>query len=330
MTYMTLDGSGLSAFADSPTLRVLTLDNIDGLTDEGAANAAKIPNLDALTLKSGWDREKRKLTSAGIQKVVETRLPAKFEFDKTLIDDGLFRVLVDKGWLYGPSQPVRGRQEKPASAAELKSISIDGSKVTDEGFRAVADCTNLESVFLANTGIGDGTLKQLAACPNLKYLSLEKTKVTAAGLGAIAGLPVEHLAMERCEMTEDSFGAIGKLNKLKELWMSNAKMKPEWLVHLKGLTALKELNLMQAACDNEGAKVLATIESLEQLTLNNTEVGDEGFAALLELPKLRRLLVDGSKVTRETYLKAKKEFPKISFYYYRFDSQPKAASAPKG
>ena len=329
INYTTLDGSGLAAFAGSPTLRVLTLDSIDGLTDVAATNAAKIPHLDSLTLKSGWDRGKRNLTAAGIQKLVETRLPAKFEFDKTLIDDSLFRTLVAKGWLYGPSEPVSGRQEKPASAAEVKSISLDGSKVTDEGFKAVADCTNLESVFLDKTDIGDGALRQLAACPKLRYLALEKTKVTAAGLAAIAGLPIDHLAMQYQEMTEDSFKAIGKMTKLKELWLSHAKMKPEWLVHLKNLPALKELNLMQAACNNEGAKILATIESLEDITLNNTEVGDEGFAALLKLPKLRALRVDSSKVTRETYLKAKKEFPKISFYYYRFDTQPEAPPAPK-
>jgi hypothetical protein len=39
----------------------------------------------------------------------------------------------------------------------------------------------------------------------------------------------------------------------------------------------------------------------------------------VKLPKLRRLYVDGTKVTRGVYQQAKKDHPKLSLYFYRYD-----------
>jgi hypothetical protein len=59
--------------------------------------------------------------------------------------------------------------------------------------------------------------------------------------------------------------------------------------------------------------------SLQNLTLNGTSLGDAGFNELVKMPKLKSLLVDGTKVTKEVYQKAKKDHPKLSLYFYRFD-----------
>jgi hypothetical protein len=249
---------------------------------------------------------------------VDARLPAKFEFDKKLIDDDLLQALVAKGWLYGPTPPG-AKEKKPATLEEVKQIALDGSKVTDKGFQAVLNCTNTQYLFLANTGVTDETLKKLSAFKDLKYLSLEKTKVTAAGLDAVSGLPIQHVAMQGCDLSEDAFKAFGKMTELEELWLSNAKMKAEWLKHVSTLPNLKELNLMQADFDDAAVKFVSTMPNLQSLTLNNTNLGDTGFQELLKLPKLQSLLVDSTKVTKEVYQKAKKEHPNVRLYFYSYD-----------
>jgi hypothetical protein len=314
---MKLNGSAFEAFADSKTLRSVTLELVDGFTDEGARHLAKLPHLDELKVKEGFGE--KKLTAAGIKAIVDARMPARFEFDHKLIDDDLLASLIAKGWLYGPTPPG-ATTPKPATPADVQFITLDGSKVTDKGMELLLNCTNVRSLHLQKTGITDETLKKLPAFKKLDYLSLEQTKVTADGLNAITGLPIKHLAMEGCELSEDCFKAFAKMSALEELWLGEAKMKADWLKHIATLPKLNELNLRNADCDDAAAKHLTSLASLEDLTLNNTKLGDEGFMQLLKLPKLKQLYVDGTMVTREVYQKAKKDHPKIRFYFYRYDS----------
>lgn len=317
LAFFALDGSAFEAFAGAQNLTSLTLDYIDGFTDAGAKHVAKIPNLNELKIGGGFGE--KKLTAAGIKAIVDARLPAKFEFDKKLIDDDLLTALVAKGWLYGPTPPD-SKDKKPATPEEVRHISLSDSSVTDKGFKAVANCTNATSVFLNKTGITDETLKRLAAFRNLDYVALERTKVTATGLDAISGLPLKHVAAEGVELTEDAFKAFGKMKSLEELWLSDAKMKADWLKHISGLPKLKELNLRAADFDDAAAQHMKGLTELQSLTLNDTKLGDAGFQELLKLPKLRSLFVDGTKVTKDVYQKAKKEHPKMSLFYYKYDS----------
>lgn len=317
LAFFTLNGSAFEAFAGSKALTSLTLEYIDGFTDDGARHLSKLPNLNELKIKSGFGD--KGMTAAGLKAIVDVRVPAKFEFDKKLIDDAMLETLVAKGWLYGPTAPG-AKDKKPATPEEVRSINLDDSRVTDKGFAAVLNCTNAESLFLGRTGISDETLRKLAGFKKLKYLALEKTKVTGTGLEALTALPIDHVAMQECELTEAAFQALGKMPELKELWISGAKMKADWLKHLTALPKFKELNLMRTDFNDDAVNHLMKISSLEDLTLNNTGLTDVGFQQLLKLPKLKRLYVDSTKVSKEVYLKAKKDHPKVSFYFYRYDS----------
>jgi hypothetical protein len=317
LTGMTLTGSTFEAFAGSRTLRSVILESVNGFTDDGARHLARLPNLDELKINDRSFGE-AKLTAAGIKAIVDARLPAKFEFDTRLIDDDLLEALVGKGWLYGPT-PAGAREKRPATPAEVRYIGLGDSKVTDRGVRAVLNCTNATGVSLGQTGVTDETLRKLAAFTKLEYLTLDRTKVTAAGLDAISGLPIRRLGMAGCELTEGSFKALGKMAALEELRLTDAKMKAEWLKHIAALPKLKSLTLMRADFDDAAVKYVSTMPSLEDLTLNNTKLGDKGFQELVNLPRLQMLYVDGTEVSRAVYQKAKKEHPKLRLYFYEYD-----------
>ncbi|HEX5271354.1 MAG TPA: hypothetical protein VFW33_12735 [Gemmataceae bacterium] len=315
--FTTLSGSAFEAFAGSKTLEHLTLEYVDGLTDDGVKHLAGVPNL--IELKIGKGFEKSSLTAAAIKAIVDVRVPARFEFDMRLLDDDLFESLVKKGWLYGPTPPGLRGYEKPATPEKVRVIMLDDSKVTDKGMRAVLNCTNVESLHLQNTGVTDETFKQLSGFKKLDYLSLESTKITAAGLDAIAGLPIKHIGLQGIELTEDAFKALGKMTSLEVLWLSRAKMKAEWLKHVAALPKLRDLNLLGADFDDAAAKYVVTMPGLKSLTLNDTKLGDAGFTELLKAPQLESLYMDGTKVTKEVYQKAKKDHPKLRLYYYAYD-----------
>ena len=311
-----VDDAFFTAMAGCQTLKRLSLQYVKGVTDKGAEALAKFPALENLNLGGGALSDNN-LTSAGVRAIAEGNLPAEFKFDSKLIDDASLKALVAKGWLYGPSPPGK-KSYKPATAADVKFFSLEGSAVTDEGFKALLPCVNLESLYISRTKLGDETMKKLAAFPKLRSLSIEKCPVTAVGLEAISALPMKEIRFGGATLTEDSFKAFAKMPELKSLIIDNAKMEAAWLTHLKGLTKLEELNLRSAVCDDAAAQELAGMPSLTQLTLNDTKLGDAGFEALLKLPKLRSLYVDNTKVTKETFLKAKREHPKMTLYYYRY------------
>lgn len=311
-----LNGSAFQAFAGSKSLECLWLELVKGFTDEGAKNLGKLPNLTDLRIRTASGEKTP--TAAGIKAIADAHLPTTFEFDRNLIDDDLFESLVKNGWLYGRTPPGIG-EKRPATAAEVRVINLGQTKVTDKGMRAILDCVNVEEFFLQNTGVGDETLQRLSGFKKLKYLALEKTRVTAKGLRAVAACPIEHLAVEQCELTEGAFEAMGKMTALEELLLSSTKMKAGWLKHIATLPKLKQISMTEADFDDDAVQYFLTIPSLEKLTLNDTKLGDAGFSRLLKLPKLESLHVDATRVTKDVYQKAKKDHPKVSLTHYAYD-----------
>jgi hypothetical protein len=106
-------------------------------------------------------------------------------------------------------------------------------------------CTKPDHWIFAGTGMKKGE-----AIPGLVGWEFHGDPAKIAGLEVVAGLPIKHLAMQGCTLTEDSFKAFGKMTALEELWLSDVKMKADWLKHIAKLPKLKDLNLMSADFDD--------------------------------------------------------------------------------
>ena len=311
LLFLKIDGTGLDAFAGSKTLKTLTL-YLDGLTDDGAKAIAKLPGLNDLSIS------RSKVTAAGLKAIVEARLPAEFNFDKQLLDDALLASLVAKGFFYGPTEPGRGDRH-PEKPEEVREIAVGYSAVTDRGFAVLLDCTHIDSLHVDNSAIGDATLLKMSGFKKLKYLSLGKSKVTATGLAAVVDSPIEHVGLDGSELTEEIFRVLGKMPKLKELWISDAKFDPAWVKHLAPLAALKEFGARATKFDDTGAKHLAALPALEKANLQLTKLTDAGLAEVLKAPKLKSVELWGTGITKEAWLKAKKDHPKMQLSHYEFE-----------
>jgi hypothetical protein len=309
---VTLTGAGFAAFAGSESLESVLLAKVNGLTDESVKHLNNLPNLNELSTGDG-------LGTDAVRAIVSKRMPDLFRCANSVIDDDLFATLVAKGWLYGPKSLSRHAPLVADRREHVGKIWVDGSRITDKGFQAVLDCTNAISVNLSGTKITDKTLQGLAAFGKLKLLALDETKVTAAGLQAVAGLPVEALSLQRCELSADEFKLFAKMPGLKELLLAGSKMKPEWLQHLGPLPNLRDLNLGHTGFNDSTVQYVASLPKLERLTLDGTELGDAGFQDLVKISTLKRLNVEGTKVTKEVYLKAKKEHPGLALTNHGYD-----------
>jgi hypothetical protein len=73
-------------------------------------------------------------------------------------------------------------------AAEIVSLDLARTQVTDEGLSSVASMSKLKELRLDNTATGDNGLEHVKELSNLEYLNLYGTKVTDEGVQKLAGL----------------------------------------------------------------------------------------------------------------------------------------------
>lgn len=311
-----LTGACFAEFADHPKLRRLQLKDMTEFTDEGAMNLAKIPNLEDLELDTEYyfRQGEKKFTEKGVRAIVDTHLPQRFKCDPSLIDDALFVEMIDKGWI-----PPNSESKVATSPEELTALILEGYKIGDPGFKAAMKFNNATYVSFSGIEVSDEAFAGMKNFNRAQWLTIKKCNVSGSALANLSALPLEHLAMEECELTEDHFKAIGNFGGLEALWLSNSEYEPAWLSHLSGLKRLKDLGLRDAALNDDAAILVAKLPALEEITANSTELGDKGFEALVANPRLTKIYVDSTKVSKETYQAAKQKHPNRSFYFYRYD-----------
>ena len=97
-----------------------------------------------------------------------------------MVDAGL-RVLVETGLLH-TLVGARGEDGlRPKDLAEIRSLDLTFTAVTDAGLKELEKCPNLQALNLSYTAVTDEGLRQLKGCKRLQTLYLEGTAVTDAG-----------------------------------------------------------------------------------------------------------------------------------------------------
>jgi hypothetical protein len=106
-----------------------------------------------------------------------------------------------------------------AAAGTLRSLSLWGTPITDEGLAHVAALTQLESLTLHDTSVSDGGLPRLARLVKLRKLSLGKTGVTDAGLKSLTALPkLEELGLDHLQVTDEGLMQLTSMTSLQQIY----------------------------------------------------------------------------------------------------------------
>jgi hypothetical protein len=76
-----------------------------------------------------------------------------------------------------------------AALGDLKVLSFNSSRVTDEGVSKLRACDGLESLAIGWAGISDAALADIGMLKSLKKLRLKNTRITDAGFRHLIDLP---------------------------------------------------------------------------------------------------------------------------------------------
>jgi Leucine-rich repeat (LRR) protein len=129
----------------------------------------------------------------------------------------------------------------------------------DERMSELAKLANLESLSLARSQVTDAGLVHLKGMSNLKGLCLYETQVTDAGLTHLAGMTdLRSLRLSGTQVTDVGLAHLKQLTSLSSLNLNETQVTDAGLEHLEGLTNLDSLDLYNTQVTAEG------VESLRQ------------------------------------------------------------------
>jgi serine/threonine protein kinase len=124
---------------------------------------------------------------------------------------------------------------------------------------------------LQGTGVSDDELKQLAQVPGLRELSLADTKITDDGLAHLQALrKLTHLDLSQTGVTSAGLVHLARLAQLVELHLQETKVTDPGLTRLAGLAKLERLYLSDTAVTDVGIEQLAALPALKLVTLHGT------------------------------------------------------------
>lgn len=173
--------------------------------------------------------------------------------------------------------------------ATLVNLSIDRTKVTDQGLAHLARLPELNDLDLSHTAVGDAGIAHLAACPKLTTLALGFTQVTDAGL--------EHLA---------------RMPELQELVLNGTPIRGPGLKHLAAARHLTSVSFNHSQLGDEGLEHIAAIKSLTLISLTGTHVTDAGLAKLETAKQLTHIYVGDTLATPEGIARLRQALPDCS------------------
>jgi uncharacterized protein YjbI with pentapeptide repeats len=156
----------------------------------------------------------------------------------------------------------------------------------------------------------------------LEQLSLGGTKVTSAGLRAIAELPIKWIDLRGCELTEDAFKVLGNMvrGSLRQLWLSDSKMQGQWLKYVSQ-SKLKELRMSGSNFDDSAAANVAAMPNLEKLILEKARLSESTFQEMAKAVSLRQLWLKDASLKGEwlKHISALPELTHLSLSGSEFD-----------
>lgn len=185
----------------------------------------------------------------------------------------------------GPiTDPKKKNRIKPA---DLVALDCTLTEVTDANLARLGlhHMARLEVVHLNGTKITDATFQALANAKHLHTLGLSRTAITDAGLGDL----VKHKSITKLELADTAITDAGlkqlrQLPYLTELDLAGTKITDAGLGDLASLVNLTRLDLSRCELTDQGlADLLPRLKMLAWLGIDRTEVGPKDLASFQAL-----------------------------------------------
>jgi Leucine-rich repeat (LRR) protein len=171
--------------------------------------------------------------------------------------------------------------------ANLQSLAIDDSHLTDEGLQHLQGLKNLKTLRLTGK-FTDSSLKYLKGSTNLEALYLVGDNITETGLAHVHTESLLRLELTGSQVTELD---LGRFPKLQNLLLGSTKLKA---IRSKNVHNLKTLSLAYCPITDTGLADLPKLTRLEDLDLSKTAITNTGLARIKDCPDLKILDLRGA------------------------------------
>jgi Leucine-rich repeat (LRR) protein len=168
------------------------------------------------------------------------------------------------------------------------ALTLTGPKPGPEDFRRLKTMKTLRWLDFRFTGVTDGEVAALRGHRDLKWISLGGTKITD---GCFEGLPrkLETLDVSRTRITDAGLGALADFPTLKQLNLGFTRVTDAGLKKLKALRRLETLSLRGTRVTDKGLRELTELPRLKVLLLGDTKITDQWVPTITKVKGLRRL-----------------------------------------
>lgn len=225
----------------------------------------------------------------------------------------------------------------------LRTLDVQGTKVTNEGVASIAKITSLESLRFTGQQLKDDGAAELANMPNLRKLYIDNVVLSPTGWAAIGRIPslevlhighssisdaampllceaqnLKELMLHHSPVSDVGISYIGKLPNLQKLEIAACSIGGEGLLKAQtgsGLSQLKSLGVWGCRLNERGGQAIAQMKNLEDLNLgNNPTIQDVHLIAILKGKKeLRYLKIYENPLLTDRTLVAVKALPKLEY-----------------
>lgn len=163
----------------------------------------------------------------------------------------------------------------------LRQLSLIGTDATDEGVASVARLPRLTHLWLDGHSISEKGLRTLREARQLSWLGLSRTSLTPDAIRQLSALELKSLEIRDAGIGEAELQAIGQLETLEQLDLSQNAFLGPGLQSLAKLKSLKRLDLSQTAVTDEDVqKLLNFSDTLRDVVLTRSRVSPAVVAEL--------------------------------------------------
>ncbi len=185
----------------------------------------------------------------------------------------------------------------------IKSLTLEGRKLTDALGPKLATLVNLEVLALRETMVGDGTFALLATKPKLKILDMRVgANLTDAGMDALTKIhTLRAVRFIGCDLSDQQLAKLfDSLPELVEIDLRSSRgFTVATIDKIASKESLRTLKLGGPEINNDMIAPIAKIKNLTSLALEESDVDDAGLLTLADLPLKSLGLVGSLFVTDE-------------------------------
>ncbi|HEY2412948.1 MAG TPA: hypothetical protein VGI40_11930 [Pirellulaceae bacterium] len=153
-----------------------------------------------------------------------------------------------------------------ANCPELQVLYLERANITDRALESIGRHKKLEELWLANTPVTDAILPGLRELPALRVLDIRGTAISNEGMKQVAALPAVWL-----------------------LYLDSDRVTDEGIRQLHASQSIHSVWLGEQSSANLDLANIAAIPNLEALTLTGSLITDDHVAALKGNPKIKDL-----------------------------------------